>query len=145
MHSAARRSASRRTRGLSLLEALAGTTFLSVALLGLASSSISLTRQAKTADSLSAATALAQERLEQLRSMPLDAPQLAPGRYDDPDNPLRANGTPGGRFNRSWTVSPKDTPRFGLKTVVVTLTWTDSRPQTTRLAAYVRCSTLPCP
>ncbi len=77
MHSAARRSARRRTRGLSLLEAVAGTTFVSVTLLGLASSSASLTRHAKTADSVSVATALAQEKLEQLRSMPLDAPQLA--------------------------------------------------------------------
>jgi hypothetical protein len=118
---------------------------LSVALMGLAGNAVSLTRTAKGADSTSAATALALQKLEQLRSMPLGAAGLASGQYYDPANPMTADGQAGGLFSRSWQVSAKDTPGFGLKTVTVTVAWTDSKPRTTRVAAYVRCATIPCP
>ena len=144
MCSVGRRSTRRATRGLSLLEALAATGFLAIALFAFGSNSVSLTRNAKNADSVGAATALAQQKLEQLRSMPLGAAQLASGQYYDASNPLKADGTGGGVYSRSWTVSSNDTPSLGLKTVTVTIAWTDSRPRTTRVAAYVRCSTIPC-
>ncbi len=118
---------------------------IGIAVGGFAVNSVSLTRIDKTADSVTAATALAQQQLEALRALPLGAAQLAPGVYIDPANPLRADGTGGGVFQRSWTVSGNDTPRAGLRTVSVLVSWTDSRPHTTRVAAYVRCSTIPCP
>lgn len=151
MCSGARRSTKRptprprTTRGISLLEALAATAFLSVALLAFAGNSVSLTRGLKTADSVAAGTALAIQKLEQLRSTPLGAAALTTGLYYDPANPLKADGTGGGTFSRSWSVSLKDTPRLGLKTVTVTVAWTDSKPHSTAVAAYVRCSTIPCP
>ena len=86
----------------------------------------------------------AQQKLEELRSMPLGAAALATGVYDDPANPMRPDGSAGGVFSRRWTVSPSDTPRSGLKTVVVAVSWPDYTPHTTRVAAYVRCSTIPC-
>jgi Tfp pilus assembly protein PilV len=135
----------RRQRGVSLLEALAAMTVLSVGLLAFAGNSVSLTRGLKAADSTAAGTALALQKLEQLRSMPLGATQLATGLYYDPSNPLKADGTSGGPFTRSWVVSSNDTPRFGLKTVTVTVSWRDSSAHETRVAAYVRCSTIPCP
>jgi Tfp pilus assembly protein PilV len=140
----AARKRRRGARGISLLEVLVATAFLSGAILAFASNSISLTRNGKTADFVGAATALAQEKLEQLRSMPLGAAQLAQGSYNDPTS-LRADGTVGGPFTRSWTVSGGNQPSFGLKTVSVNVSWTDSRPHTTRVAAYVRCSVIPCP
>ena len=136
----------RGTRGVSLLEALAATAFVSLVLLAFAGNSASLTRNLKSADSTAAATALALQKLEQLRSMPLGAAELAtPGLFYDISNPLKADGTTGGIFSRSWQVSQKDTPRFGLKTVTATVSWTDSKSHSTRVAAYVRCSTIPCP
>ena len=144
MCSARRRSTRRGTRGFSLIEALAASAFVAVALLAFAANSISLTRNEKTADSTSAAHALAQQKLEQLRSMPLGATELNPGIYYDPGNKLKADGTSGGSFDRSWSVSQKDVPRFGLKTVTVTVAWTDSRSHSTQVASYVRCSTIPC-
>jgi hypothetical protein len=114
------------------------------ALLGLAMGAIKLSHYAKSSDATASATALAIERLEQLRSLPLDAAEFAPGIYYDPANPLNADGTMGGMFRRRWTVSLKDTPRFGLKTVTVTVAWNDSRAHETSVAGYVRCSTIPC-
>ena len=144
MYSGERRSTRRRTRGISMVEALAATALLGGTLLALAGSSITMMRSEKSADSTSAATALALQQLEQLRSMPLGAAQLTPGQYYDPSNPLQADGTGGGIYSRSWQVSEDDTPRFGLRVVTVTVEWTDAQPRSTRVAAYVRCSKIPC-
>ena len=135
----------RGTRGSSILEALGTIAFIGIGVGGFAVNSVSLTRIDKTADSVTAATALAQQQLEVLRALPLGAAQLSPGVYSDPGNPLRADGSGGGVFQRSWTVSGNDTPRAGLRTVTVRVSWTDSQPHSTRVAAYVRCSTIPCP
>jgi len=109
-----------------------------------AANTITLTHNEKSADSTGAAHALAQQKLEQLRSTPLGAAAVAPGSYTDAANPLRADGTGGGVFTRNWTVSANDQPVFGLRTVTVTVSWQDTRSHTTTLAAYVRCSTIPC-
>jgi Tfp pilus assembly protein PilV len=147
MYSVRRRStstaATRRRRGSSILEAIGAIALSGIAVFALVTNSVSIARMSTTAKSVNAATALAQEKLEQLRSMPLGAAQLAPGSYDEA-SPIDADGRPGGRYTRSWTVSANDTPRRGLRTVTVRVAWTDSRPHTTRLAAYVRCSTIPC-
>ena len=135
----------RSERGVSLLEALAATAVLSIGLLAFAGNSISLTRGLKAADSTAAAAALAVQKLEQLRSMPLGSSGLVTGLYYDSSNPLKADGTSGGPYGRRWVVSSKDTPRLGLKTVTVTVSWTDSKAHETRVAAFVRCSTIPCP
>jgi len=130
MCSARPRSAKRAARGFSLLEAVAATAFLAVALMAFAANTIWLTRE---------------QKLEQLRSTPLGAPEVAAGilRFD-PANPLRADGTAGGNFTRKWQVSGNNDPIFGLRTVTVTVSWTDSRFHKTTLAAYIRCSTIPC-
>ena len=144
MCSARPRSARRSARGFSLLEAVAATAFLAVALMAFAANTIWLTHDEKTADSTSAAHALAQQQLEQLRSMPLGAVEVATGAYTDPANPLGADGTAGGTFTRTWTVSANNLPTFGLRTVTVRVSWRDTRQHITALAAYIRCSTIPC-
>jgi hypothetical protein len=127
-----------------MIEALGATSLVCGALLGLAMGAINVSRTAKTADSTAAATALATEKLEQLRSMPLDAAAFVPGIYYDPANPLTADGVMGGIYRRRWQVSAKDTPSFGVKTVTVTVSWRDTKDHATSVAAYVRCSTVPC-
>jgi len=124
-----------------MLEALAATAFLALALMAFAANTISLTHNEKTADSTSAAHALAQQKLEQLRSTPLGG--VAPGNFSD-GGTIKADGSSSGIFTRTWTVSANDTPSFGLRTVTVTVTWNDPRTHSTQLSAYVRCSTIPC-
>ena len=121
------------------------TALVGIGVLGLHSTSIALTRGSKMADSASVATALARQQLERLRSMPLGSPQQAAGNYDDAANPLRADGTAGGSFSRTWTVSAANVPSWGLRTVRVRVDWTDSQPHQVELAAYIRCATVPCP
>ena len=144
MCSARPRSARRSAGGFSLLEAVAATAFLAVALMAFAANTIWLTHDEKSADSTSAAHALAQQKLEELRSLPLGAAEVATGAYTDPANPLGADGTAGGAFTRTWTVSANNTPTLGLRTVTVRVSWRDTRSHITALAAYIRCSTIPC-
>src|SRR2546430_12291473 len=112
---------------------------IGIAVGGFAVNSVSLTRIDKTADSVTAATALAQQQLEALRALPLGAAQLSPGVYSDLANPLRADGSGGGVFQRSWTVSGDDTPRAGLRTVTVRVSSPGSQPHSAPVAAYVPC------
>src|SRR2546427_3282087 len=143
MCSARPRSAKRAARGFSLLEAVAATAFLAVALMAFAANTIWLTRDEKSADSTSAAHALAQQKLEQLRSTPLGAAAVAPGIYIDPTNPLQADGTAGGTFTRRWTVSGNDQPTFGLRTVTVTVSWRGTQSPTTPPPPDIPRSTTP--
>ena len=133
----------RRQAGFQLVEAVVTAALIGIGLLGLSASSVIITRSSKVADETGAATSLATKQLELLRSMPLDAPGHAPGTYNG--GAYYPNGNPGGVINVSWTVSARDTPTFGLKTVVVTSTWTDhSGTHAAPVAGIVRCSTVPC-
>lgn len=135
----------RASAGFGLIEALVAAGILGFAMLAFQASAITLTRGSKEADSTAAATALAQQRLELLRSLPLGHPSHTPGNYTDPSNPLTADGQPNGRYTVTWTVSNRDVPDFGLKTVLVNVAWNDPRPRTMRLGALVRCTLVPCP
>jgi Tfp pilus assembly protein PilV len=126
-----------------MIEAIAATAFLAIALMAFAANTIALTRNEKSADGTSTAHALAQQKLEQLRSLPLGAAQVSPGLHLDAGT-LKADGTANGPFTRTWIVSANDTPTFGLRAVTVLVSWKDSRQHTTRLAGYVRCSKIPC-
>jgi Tfp pilus assembly protein PilV len=126
-----------------MIEALAATAFLALALMAFAANTVALTRNERSADFTSAAHGLAQQKLEQLRSMQLGSPQVNPGLYNEGVT-LKADGTNNGPFTRTWQVSANNTPTFGLRTVTVTVSWRDPRAHTTRLSAFIRCSTIPC-
>ena len=136
--------ARRRQRGFSLVEAIAAASLLAAAMMALNMTSISLARGTKTADSYSAATALATEELEIIRAMPVGSAGHAPGNYASANNPLTADGQAGGRYTRTWTVSGNNSPSAGLRTVTVTVAWTDGAPHSLQLVGYIRCQNLPC-
>jgi Tfp pilus assembly protein PilV len=137
------RSADRKSqRGFSIIEGMMTAALLGISFMALTAGSLIMTRAAKSADSTGAATALATERLELLRSMPLDAAQHTPGAYSG--GSFSPNGNAGGPITISWVVSARDTPRAGLKTVTVSATWTDTTTHTVQVAGYVRCSIVPC-
>src|SRR5262245_39621603 len=132
----------RSNSGFSLLDAVAATGLLGVALLGLSAGPLTLARNARMADGVAVATALAQHEIERLRNLPLGAAELSPGTTEDPAGPLTADGAPGGIFHRTTTVSQPDVPRPGLMTLTVEVRWTDTRAHRVALAAYARCASI---
>jgi Tfp pilus assembly protein PilV len=116
---------------------------MSIGLLGLSSSSVMLTRNAKVADSTGAATSLGTKQLELLRSMPMDAPSHRPGTYSA--GTFSPNGSSGGPISIGWVTSPMDTPHAGIKSVTVTAAWYEAgKSHSAVIGGYVRCSTVPC-
>jgi Tfp pilus assembly protein PilV len=138
------RWARRHSAGFGLIEVLVTIGFAGLVLLGFAANTIAVARHGTTSRNAAAATALAQQQIEALRVLPLDDPGFTPGTYADAGNPMTADGDPDGIFERSWVVSAPDSPAMGLKTVTVTVEWTDYGSHQTSVGAYVRCSTVPC-
>jgi type II secretory pathway pseudopilin PulG len=131
-------------RGFGTIEVMVSIAISGIVLLGMTANTIAVSRAQSVSRNAAAATALAQQQLEALRNLPLDAPEVDPGSYVDAANPMTADGEPNGKFERTWVVSQPDTPAMGLKTITVTVAWTDYEPHQTSVSAYVRCSTVPC-
>ena len=139
-----RRRDRRGARGLGTIEVLVSIAISGVVLLGMTANTIAVSRAQSVSRNAAAATALAQQQLEALRNLPLDAAGVDPGSYVDAGNPMTADGGPNGKFERTWVVSDVDTPAMGMKTLTVTVAWTDYEPHQASVSAYVRCSTVPC-
>ena len=110
-------------QGFTLVEVIVAIVLLGVGMMGLAALSTTVTRANVQSSSLTAATALAQERAERLRMEDYDA--IASG------NDARV--VDGVTYTRTWTVTAND-PAPGLKTVAVAVSWTArGATHTTRL------------
>ncbi len=133
-----------RRNGFTLVEVLAALALFGIVSAGLALNSVAAVRHNRVSHALSAATALAQDQIEQLRALDpnTNPPALAAGTHSDAANPITALGTPGGRFMRQWSVT-RDSPITGTATVVVTVSWTDGTPRSVLLWAYV-CESSGC-
>jgi len=122
-----------RSEGFSLVEALVAASLLSVISLGFALGADRAVRHNLYGRALAEATTLAHDKIEELQSKVTADPQLAAGTHTDANNPLRADGTTGGPYTRSWTVTA-NTPTTGLKTVDIAVTWSlYGQPHTARL------------
>ncbi len=130
--------------GFTLVEVLAALAIFGIVSAGLALNSVAAVRHNRVSHALSAATALAQDQIEQLRALdPNTNPAaLTAGTHTDAANPITALGTPGGRFTRQWAVT-RDSPIAGTATVLVTVSWTDGTLRSVRLWAYV-CQSSGC-
>jgi type II secretory pathway pseudopilin PulG len=111
---------------------------------GLAVNTVAVVRANRVSNSLSIATMLAQDEIEQLRALDPEAnpDALAAGTHTDANNPLTPTGAAGGRYTRQWTVT-RNSPLSGLATVVVSVSWADGSTRTLRMSALV-CLTEAC-
>jgi len=109
--------------GFTLIEVLIALVVLLIASMGLLSTILTVINTNNFNKRRVTATTLAQDKLEELKNLPYDP--LSAGEYQDPDNPLTAEGKPGtslnpGSYLREWKVDPPDA---GTKTVTVTVRW----------------------
>jgi type II secretory pathway pseudopilin PulG len=107
----------RRLRGYTLVDVLIGMTVLGIALSSAVTLSITTSRLATLNQHLGEATALAESKLESIRNT--DYTTVVSG---NDAGTLTSEGDAGGIFSRSWTVTD-NTPQAGLKTVAVTVGW----------------------
>ena len=139
-----RSTRSAQCRGFSTLEVLVGLALFAVVAAGLAVASVGATRANSTSNSISVASALIYDKIEQLRALDPSAnpADIAPGEHADAANPMTPLGMPGGQFTRTWLITP-NTPRAGLSEAVVTVTWSESAPRGARGVTYI-CSSASC-
>jgi type II secretory pathway pseudopilin PulG len=116
----------KRSRGYSLVDVLIGIAILGIALSSAFTLSITTSRVTSQTRNLSAATALAEFKLEELRNT--DYVSIVSGADA---SAMDALGDAGGAYTRSWVVG-ENTPATGLKTVAVTVSW----PQWGETRAY---------
>jgi prepilin-type N-terminal cleavage/methylation domain-containing protein len=106
----------------SLVEVLVSLAIFSIASLGLSMAVINSLRSGTLSEHFTAATVLAQDKLEAL-STPGAA--LSDG-----------NDHPQSDFVRSWVITP-DSPEAGVSRIDVIVTWTDYGPHTVRLTTVM--------
>jgi type IV pilus assembly protein PilV len=103
----------RKDSGFTLIELLIAIVILSVGLLGMATLTGSIVKKNKLSNDLSAATTLAQDKLEDIR---------ADGYTSAASETKTACATPFSEYQREVTVS-NDTPASGMKQVTVAVYW----------------------
>lgn len=109
--------------GFSLIEALVAAGLLAIISLGFALGADRAVRFNVYSRSVTAATTLAQSKVEELNSKVSTDAQLTAGNHADASNPITAEGAAHGTYTRTWVVT-NNVPASGLKTVKVTVSWT---------------------
>jgi Tfp pilus assembly protein PilV len=108
--------------GFSLIEAVVAAGLLAIISLGFAIGADRAVRFNVYSRSMTAATTLAQAKLEELSSKVSTDAQLTAGDHADASNPITPEGSAGGIYTRTWVVT-NNVPATGLKTVTITVTW----------------------
>jgi type IV pilus assembly protein PilV len=118
------------TDGFTLLEVLIAVSIFAVGLLAVASMQLTSIQGNAFGNEMTTATFLAQAQLEWLKSQSLDengpldpTPDMGFPQppFVDANNPMDANGTPGGIYNRSWEVLAG--PSGDSRRIAVTVAW----------------------
>jgi prepilin-type N-terminal cleavage/methylation domain-containing protein len=102
--------------GVSLVEIIAAVAVFAVVVVGLSPTLLGARKYAELSKNQSIATALAQDKIEQLR--------VSSTASTGSDGPLQPSGASGGIFSRTWTVSAHPTVS-NVNCVIVTVTWPD--------------------
>lgn len=104
-------------KGFSLLEVLIGLVILAIGLLAIAGMQITAIKGNYFSKSVTEATVLAQDKLEELKNLPYDHASNAPGSSSEPKY---VSGT---TFTRQVVVA--EDAGNSIKTITVTVSWTD--------------------
>ena len=120
----------RRDDGFTLIEVLMAVALMAIALSGIAMTGIVSIQADSRGHLASAATTLAQAKLDELRNTMRDEADWTEGAHQE--NHLDENGVSaaGGRFQRHWTVDLDYNQKADLARVTVDVLWDDGGPVT---------------
>jgi Tfp pilus assembly protein PilV len=113
----------RSEHGSSFIEVLAAVAVFAVVVIGLSPALLNTRKMAELSKNQSVATTLAEDKVEQIRTLSTVA--------SGSDGPFNDDGTTGGIFSRSWTVTA-NSPTTGISRVEVVVSWRD-RPSTSSI------------
>jgi len=118
----------KREEGFTLNEILISIALIAIGVIGFSVNTIGVIQGNYTSGNVTAATNLAQGRMEELKTLGTALPTCptatTTGCFDGPLNSQGATASPGNIYSRSWVVTP-NSPATGLSTIVVTVTWQD--------------------
>jgi prepilin-type N-terminal cleavage/methylation domain-containing protein len=120
----------RRRDGFTIIEVLIAVALMSIALSGVAMTGIVSMRADTTGHLASAATTLAQTKLDELRNMQRDEPDWSEGTHNEynlNENGVSASGSP---FTRRWVVDLGYNNHADLARVTVDVMWSGGGPVT---------------
>jgi type IV pilus assembly protein PilV len=106
-------------QGFTLIEVLIAMAIFAIGILAVAQLQLWNVKNNTTGNITTMATMLAREQMEALKNA-ADVTTLSSG--SDPNNPIDADGNPGGIFTRSWTVSNPLTGNTS-RHLAVTVSW----------------------
>jgi len=124
-------------RGSSLIEILVSTTLMGIALAGIATMSVTTIKADTQSRLASAATTLAQAKLEELRLLGRSHPDWADG-SDHQETNLNENGevsADDGFYTRQWTVERDYNGFRRLARVTVTVLWLEDEERSVSLSS----------
>lgn len=134
-------------RGFTLVELLVAVCVMAIAFAGLATMQIACINGNSIANNVTTGMTLAQDKMEELKSLDYNDPELANNNASNDLNledatddsalvgynansddghreiDIDAEGNAGGMYTRFWNISD-DTPTTGMKTISVVVTWT---------------------
>ena len=119
--------------GMSLVELMVALMVLSTGLLAVASLFPYGSSSSVDDRNLTAATDLAQQKMEQLRGTSFFAPDLTQGWHPTVNGEQVGNNN---FYNRRYMVVDTVDPIYQAKYILVEVTWADARPDTIRLQTY---------
>ena len=113
----------RNANGFTLIEALVAVAVMAIVVSGLASMGVTTIQADTQSRRVSAATALAQAKLEELRGLRRSNTAWTVGSHSQTG--LDENAEPGGSYTRQWTVQNNYNGFSKLSRVTVTVSWDD--------------------
>jgi type IV pilus assembly protein PilV len=113
-----------RTEGFTLIEAMISMAIFAIGILAVVGLQFWTTRNNTTGEIMTQASMLARSQIETFKQQ-ADLGPLAVETANDPNNPIDANGDPGGIFTRQWTVSDPFGTGYSVnaRQVQVTVSW----------------------
>ena len=123
-----------RQSGFTLVEVLVAISLMSIALLGFTSVGVNTIRNDSYSRKSNVANALAQAKLEQLRSLSYSDTQWTSGSHTE--SGLTEAGGTGGEFTRTWVVTIDYSGHSGLRCVAVTVSWPGTGDSETLASLY---------